>query len=78
MAADTLHTFVMDLTPVGRGSCVLLDGVDISNLLQGVEVHSTVQNGTTLVLHVRKGVRTELLARVPEAQIRIIAEECGE
>ena len=68
------HTFTMDLTPMGTHSCVLLDGEDISGLLRGVVVRSSVTAATTVELHPAKGQRAALIARLPEAQI-LIGEE---
>jgi hypothetical protein len=65
------HTFAMDLTPTGMTSCVLLDGEDISGMLAGVVVRSTVGEGTSVELICAKGRRAQLVARLPEAQIVI-------
>jgi len=64
----------MDLTPDGRSSMVLLDGEDISGLLRGVVVRSSVDAATTVELQPSAGRRAELIARLPEAQIGIDAE----
>jgi len=71
---STERTFVMDLTPNGCSSSVLMNGEDISRLLRGVTVHSGVDHATTVELHPAKGCRAELMIRLPEAQI-VIAEE---
>jgi len=65
----------MDLTPSGHSSCVLLDGDDISNLLRGVTVISSVFGGTTVELHPAHGRRAHLVARLPEARVVITQEE---
>ena len=66
------RTFTMDLTPSGITGCVLLDGEDISQLLTGVSVDSDVLEGTVVTLRVRKGQRVQLVARLPEAKVRIV------
>jgi hypothetical protein len=68
------RTFTMDLTPLGISSCVLLDGVDISMLLRGIVIRSSVAEPTEVELLPARGARVELIARLPEARI-VIAEE---
>jgi hypothetical protein len=69
------HTFAMDLTPAGHTSVVLLDGDNISSLLAGVTVESDVHGGTKVTLRCARGRHVELTARLPEAQIVIVAPE---
>lgn len=63
------HTFVMDITPAGAGSCVLLDGEDISGMLAGVDIRSRVGEATEVALHVVHGQRAQVMVKVPEARI---------
>jgi hypothetical protein len=72
------RTFAMDLAPLGRLSCVLLDGEDISGLLRGVDVSSSVEGATTVKLHPAIGHRVELIARVPDAQITVVESELAD
>jgi hypothetical protein len=70
----TERIFTMDLTPTGITSCILLDGIDISHLLRGIIVRSTVNNATEVELQPTRGARVQLIARLPEARV-LIAEE---
>jgi hypothetical protein len=68
------HTFTLDITPSGRDSCVLLDGEDISMLLEGIVVRASVHHATIVELFPRRGQRAQLTVRVPAAQIVIVDE----
>lgn len=68
------RTFTMDLTPNGMSSCVLMDGDDISGLLQGVVVRSHVRHATSVELQPAHGAHARVMARLPEAQILIVGE----
>jgi len=69
------HTFTMDLTPAGIRSSVFLDGDDISGLLRGVTVRSSVGTATVVELDCAYGRHVELIARLPEAQIVIVRRD---
>lgn len=71
---NTERTFMVDLTPLGISSCVLLDGVDISGLLRGIVIRASVGNNTQVELLPVQGARVTLVARLPEAQI-VIGDE---
>lgn len=68
------RTFAMDLTPSGTASCVLMDGHDISKLLRGVVVRSSVHEATTVELIPARGQSAELIARLPEANISLTVD----
>lgn len=70
----TERTFVIDLTAMGHMSCVLLDGIDISDQLRGVRISAFVGEETVVELVPIKGARVSLIARLPEAHV-VIAEE---
>jgi hypothetical protein len=65
----------MDLPPVGQKGMVLLDGEDISGYLRGVSVESRVGDVTRLVLDVAGHHRSEIIARLPEAQVTIVDDQ---
>jgi hypothetical protein len=69
------RTFAMNLTPVGARSSVLMDGDDISGLLRGIVVRSSVDDATTVELQPAKGHRAEIIAMVPEAAISIAPDD---
>jgi hypothetical protein len=69
------RTFTMDLAPTGSGSIVRLDGDDISALLKGVVVRSSVDAPTSVELQPSYGHRATVIARLPDAQIVILNPE---
>jgi hypothetical protein len=71
--ASRERTFVIDLTPNGFGSCVLLDGLDISGLLEGVAIRASVHEGPTIELLAAPGAAAvNLQLRLPEARVLIL------
>ena len=71
---NTERTFMVDLTPLGISSCVLLDGVDISGLLRAIAIRASAGTPTQAQLLPVHGARVTLVARLPEAQI-VIGDE---
>ena len=65
----TEHEFTIDVRPDGRDSRVLLDGVDISGLLMGVEVRSYAREASHVTLYVSAGKRATLVSLIPASQI---------
>lgn len=53
---------------------ILLDGIDITGLLRGIDVSSSLTKPTRITLKPAVGHRAELVVMLPEAQV-VIAEE---
>jgi hypothetical protein len=69
------HTFEMDLSAGGRTSRILLDGQDISDLLQGVLVETDVYGGTSVTLRCAKRQSVGLRATLPESRVVIVSDD---
>jgi hypothetical protein len=67
-----MRVFEMELKPRGAGSKVVMDGTDISALLEGVAVETTVNGLTEVRLHVARGQLAKLHVALPEAQVVIV------
>lgn len=65
------RVLTMDLGPRGFDSTVTLDGEDISEMLSGAKVTTTLKSGTSVELVPRPGQRVKLQAKVDAVRLTV-------
>lgn len=68
------HLFTMELSQASNECSIQLDGQDLSPLLKGVAVTSSVDGGLRIELTPSFGCRVRLRALLPESQIVLLED----